>query len=59
MAMQMEMVIAMEVIKRTPLAIRTVQPNRVFFYLICVQGPDGVLTKTPEIIPIRFQNRSE
>ena len=30
-----------------------------FFCLVCVQGPDGVLTKTPEIIPIRFQNRSE
>ena len=29
-----------------------------FFYLVCVQGPDGVLTKTLEISLVRFQNRS-
>ena len=57
MAMEMEMVIALEVVKRTPPAIRTVQSNRVFS-LVYVQGPDGVLTKTLEISLIRFQNRS-
>ena len=31
MAMEMEMLIALEVVKRTPLAIRTVQSNRGFF----------------------------
>ena len=34
MAMEMEMLIALEVVKRTPIATRTVQSNRGFFLSI-------------------------